>query len=115
MFGALRVGFITYGVESPAIPNALEQKTKGIIRATISSGSHLSQTVILESLQSSEFEAEKQEEYILEKRANKVKPVLAKEEYPMPIGLYYPFNSGYFMCLKLNSVDAEEASSSFVR
>ncbi|AXI07872.1 hypothetical protein CUC15_02265 [Oceanobacillus zhaokaii] len=104
----LRVGFVTYGVENPAIAHALEQKTMGIIRATISSGSHLSQTVILESLQSSEFEAEKQVKHdILEKRANKVKAVLAKEEYNAYWSVY-PFNSGYFMCLKLNGVDAEE-------
>ncbi|RDW21260.1 aminotransferase class I/II-fold pyridoxal phosphate-dependent enzyme [Oceanobacillus chungangensis] len=104
----LRVGFITYGVESPMIAHALEQKTMGLIRATISSGSHLSQTVILESLQSSEFEAEKQEKHdILEKRANKVKAVLEKEEYNAYWSVY-PFNSGYFMCLKLNGVDAEE-------
>ena len=52
----LRVGFLTFASESPAILNALEQKAKGIIRGTISSSSHLSQTVILESLESNEFD-----------------------------------------------------------
>ena len=55
----LRVGFITYASESEDVLHALEEKTKGIIRGTISSGPHLSQTIILESLQSEEFDREK--------------------------------------------------------
>lgn len=78
----LRVGFITYASQNPVILNALEQKTKGLIRGTISSGSHLSQTVILKSLQSKEFDLEKQQKYdILERRANKVKEVLNQEKF----------------------------------
>ena len=104
----LRVGFITYASKSPVLLNALEQKTKGIIRGTISSSSHLSQTVILKSLQSEEFNQEKQQKYdIMKRRANKVKEVLNKEKYNK-YWSYYPFNSGYFMCLQLKTVDAEE-------
>ena len=50
----LRVGFITYAA-TPDVLDALEQKTKGIIRGTISSGSHISQTILLESLQSEDI------------------------------------------------------------
>ena len=57
MFGDLRVGFITYAAESEDVLHALEEKTKGIIRGAISSGPHLSQTIILESLQSEEFDS----------------------------------------------------------
>ncbi|MDQ0225288.1 aminotransferase class I/II-fold pyridoxal phosphate-dependent enzyme [Metabacillus niabensis] len=103
-----RVGFITYASNSPAILNALEQKTKGIIRGTISSGSHPSQTIILQSLQSNEFPVEKEQKFALMKsRADKTKEVLAKEEYNK-YWTYYPFNSGYFMCLKLHNINAEE-------
>ncbi|MCK1999156.1 aminotransferase class I/II-fold pyridoxal phosphate-dependent enzyme [Psychrobacillus psychrodurans] len=102
----LRVGFITYAAD-PDTLDALEQKTKGIIRGTISSGSHISQTILLESLQSEEFSQEKEEKFqIMQGRAIKTKQVLADEKYA-PHWTYYPFNSGYFMCLKLNSVDAE--------
>lgn len=102
----LRVGFITYAAD-PDTLDALEQKTKGIIRGTISSGSHISQTILLESLQSEEFLQEKEEKFqIMQGRAIKTKQVLADEKYA-PYWTYYPFNSGYFMCLKLNSVDAE--------
>lgn len=103
-----RIGFITYASRSAAILNALEQKTKGIIRGTISSGSHPSQSIILQSLQSAEFTAEKEQKYALMKgRADKTKEVLAKAEF-QKFWTYYPFNSGYFMCLKLHSINAEE-------
>ncbi len=104
----LRVGFITYASQSSILLNALEQKTKGIIRGTISSSSHLSQTVILKSLQSTEFDQEKQQKYdIMKRRASKVKEVLNQEKYSK-YWSYYPFNSGYFMCLQLKTVDAEK-------
>ncbi|OAS84729.1 MULTISPECIES: aminotransferase class I/II-fold pyridoxal phosphate-dependent enzyme [Metabacillus] len=103
-----RVGFITYASKSAAVLNALEQKTKGIIRGTISSGSHPSQSIILQSLQSNEFNVEKEQKFaLMKRRADKTKEVLAKEEY-QKYWTYYPFNSGYFMCLKLNNINAEE-------
>ncbi|REE86242.1 aspartate/methionine/tyrosine aminotransferase [Paenibacillus taihuensis] len=102
-----RVGFITYAASSDALLNALEQKTMGIIRATISSGPHPSQTFVLKALQSPEFEAQKEEKYaIMKARANRVKELLDGGRYG-DVWSYYPFNSGYFMCLKLNTVDAE--------
>ncbi|MCE5170147.1 aminotransferase class I/II-fold pyridoxal phosphate-dependent enzyme [Paenibacillus profundus] len=102
-----RVGFITYAAESEALLSALEQKTLGIIRATISSGPHPSQTFVLHALQSPDFDAQKQEKFnIMKSRANKVKSLLDSGKYG-DIWSYYPFNSGYFMCLKLNTVQAE--------
>jgi len=102
-----RVGFITYASESEALLAALEQKTMGIIRATISSGPHPSQTFVLQALKSPEYEAQKQEKYqIMKARANKVKEVLDSGKYDDAWD-YYPFNSGYFMCLKLKTVEAE--------
>ena len=102
-----RVGFITYASPSDAVLSALEQKTTGIIRATISSGSHPSQTFVLHALKSPEFAAQKQEKYeIMKRRANLVKQVLDKSKYD-DVWEYYPFNSGYFMCLKLKTIGAE--------
>lgn len=103
----LRVGFITFASENPEILEILEQKTKGLIRGTISSSSHLSQTVILHSLQSSEYEVEKLQKYdVMKRRAVKVKEIVSREKYNKVWG-FYPFNSGYFMCLKLLNVNAE--------
>lgn len=102
-----RVGFITYGGQSEACLAALEQKTLGIIRATISSGPHPSQTFVLKALQSPDFYDQKAQKYaIMKGRANRVKQLLDSGKYG-DVLRYYPFNSGYFMCLKLD-VDAEK-------
>ena len=102
-----RVGFITYGGSSEAALAALEQKTLGITRATISSGPHPSQTFVLDALKSPDFEAQKAEKFaIMKRRANKVKQLLDSGKYGTE-WTYYPFNSGYFMCLKLLTADAE--------
>ncbi|MCZ1264431.1 MULTISPECIES: aminotransferase class I/II-fold pyridoxal phosphate-dependent enzyme [Paenibacillus] len=103
-----RVGFITYAHEDAAVLHALEQKTLGIIRATISSGPHPSQTFVLDALKAPEFEAQKLEKFeIMKGRANKVKSILDSGKYG-EVWDYYPFNSGYFMCLKLKDVGAEQ-------
>ncbi|KRE90746.1 hypothetical protein ASG89_34560 [Paenibacillus sp. Soil766] len=102
-----RVGFITYAGQSTALLDALEEKTKGIIRATISSGPHPSQTFVLHALNSPEFKVQKQEKYeIMKGRAHRTKSILDSGKFDDAWG-YYPFNSGYFMCLKLKTVDAE--------
>lgn len=107
----LRVGFITYGTridkDAETVYTALEKKTAGAIRGNISNASHLSQTVVLKSMQDSGFAAEKAEKFkLLEKRARRVKAVLADPKYA-PAWEVYPFNSGYFMCIRLKTVDAE--------
>ncbi|MCD1258039.1 aminotransferase class I/II-fold pyridoxal phosphate-dependent enzyme [Paenibacillus athensensis] len=102
-----RVGFITYAGSSEALLAALEQKTLGIIRATISSGPHPSQTFVLRALNAPEFKQQKQEKFdIMKGRANRTKALLDSGKFDDAWG-YYPFNSGYFMCLKLKTVDAE--------
>ncbi|HIW34991.1 MAG TPA: aminotransferase class I/II-fold pyridoxal phosphate-dependent enzyme [Candidatus Paenibacillus intestinavium] len=102
-----RVGFITYASYSKATLAALEQKTMGIIRSTISSGPHPSQTFVLHALKSPQFEAQKAEKFeIMKNRANIVKGLLDSGRYGDALQ-YYPFNSGYFMCLKLSNVTAD--------
>jgi aspartate/methionine/tyrosine aminotransferase len=107
----LRVGFITYGACLPGdhdgVYNALERKTAGAVRGSISNASHLSQTITLRSLKSVSYKAEKEDKFrIMKERATEVKRVLSDPKYR---GAWdpYPFNSGYFMCLKLKTVDAE--------
>jgi len=107
----LRVGFITYGACLPGdhegVYNALERKTAGAVRGSISSASHLSQTITVRSLKSASYKAEKEDKFrIMKERAMEVKRVLASPKYDDAWDLY-PFNSGYFMCLRLKTVDAE--------
>lgn len=79
----------------------------GIIRATISSGPHPSQTFVLKALQDPRFEAQCAEKHeIMKARANKVKALLDAGDFGDAWD-YYPFNSGYFMCLKLKGANAE--------
>lgn len=109
-----RVGFITYASESQDVLDALEQKTLGIIRATISSGPHPSQTFVLDALKAPGYKEQKEEKLqIMKGRANKVKSILDSGKYSAAWD-YYPFNSGYFMCLRLKTVTAEALRSHLI-
>ena len=108
----LRVGFITYGgtfSDDPAgLFEALERKTAGCIRGTLSNASHLSQTILLQSMQDARNAAQKQAKFeILMERAQRVKTVSRDPKYAAAWDVY-PFNSGYFMCIRLKTVDAEK-------
>ena len=107
-----RTGFITFAdgndYENAPVITALEKKTMGIIRAKISNCPHPSQTFVIEALRSSQFLAQKEEKFqVMKGRALKTKQVLDSGKYDGAWS-YYPFNSGYFMCLKLKNVDAEK-------
>jgi len=107
----LRVGFITYGskIHGDPLPvyDALERKTAGGVRGSISNASHLGQSIVLGSMQGSSYAAEKEEKFaILKSRARRVKEVLLDPKYKEAWDVY-PFNSGYFMCVRLKSVEAE--------
>ncbi len=106
----LRVGFITFGMKglSKAQFQALEQKAAGLVRATISSASNIGQQVLLKAYTDPRYAEQKAEKFAtLEARYKKIRKIFrAHKEYresftPMP------FNSGYFMCVKPNGVDAE--------
>jgi aspartate/methionine/tyrosine aminotransferase len=106
-----RTGFLTFGAKAKvpaALYAALEKKAMGVIRGNISNSPHPSQTIVLKALESPGFGKERQEKFeIMKIRANKVKEVLANNKYDSAWA-YYPFNSGYFMCLNLKIVDAEK-------
>ena len=106
----LRVGFITFsaGKTPKEVYTCLEQKTMGAIRSCISNCSALSQSIVLKSLNSATVQQERAEKIaILERRAKKVEEINKNEEYRIKWDPY-PFNSGYFMCIKLKTVNAEE-------
>jgi aspartate/methionine/tyrosine aminotransferase len=107
----LRVGFVTYGVKGGGkeIYGALENKTAGAVRGNISNAAHISQSLFLHAVNSGAHEKEKQENKAkLGKRYLKVKTVLeAHPEYKQ----YFeaePFNSGYFMCVRLKNVNPDK-------
>lgn len=107
----LRVGFITYGATLDGDPtplyDALERKTAGAVRGSISNASHLSQEILLKAMASDEYLPSKAEKLALMKeRAEEVNRVLSDPRYE-EAWQPYPFNSGYFMCLRLKTVDAE--------
>jgi len=107
-----RTGFITFADgnsnENTPVITALEKKAMGIIRAKISNCPHPSQTFVIEALRSPKFLEQKEEKFqVMKGRALKTKAVLNSSKYSEAWD-YYPFNSGYFMCLKLKTVDAEK-------
>jgi aspartate/methionine/tyrosine aminotransferase len=107
----LRCGFLTFGappVEQPEpVLAALERKTMGAIRGGISSSPALSQSLVLEALRSPSFEQERRAKLeILRSRARRVGEVARRPEYAESWDVY-PFNSGYFMCIRVKGVDAE--------
>mgnify|MGYP001273126725 CR=1 FL=1 len=107
-----RTGFITFAAgdtaAKPRLIEALEKKTMGVIRAKISNCPHPSQTFVIEALSSPDFKAQKEQKYqVMKGRALEVKRVLDNGDFA-DVWEYYPFNSGYFMCLKLKTVDAEQ-------
>lgn len=102
-----RVGFLTFGIQDGSILEALEKKTMGSIRGTISCSPHLSQTIILDALLDPEFEMQRKgRNKLMEDRAKRVKSILADGKYTDAFEPY-PFNSGYFVCLRIKHCDAE--------
>jgi aspartate/methionine/tyrosine aminotransferase len=108
----LRVGFITFSIggvaqDSPVF-DALNAKFGGLIRAGISNCSALSQRLVLNALKSPDFYRQRaQKAAIMKERALEVERVLGDAKYASAWQAY-PFNSGYFMCLKINAVNAQD-------
>ncbi|HET9552465.1 MAG TPA: aminotransferase class I/II-fold pyridoxal phosphate-dependent enzyme [Anaeromyxobacteraceae bacterium] len=105
----LRVGFLTFGVKNgtAAAYKALEDKTAGLIRAYVSNISNPGQSVVLKALNDPEFRPQQAEKVAtLRKRAEVVAQECRKAEYADCWDVY-PFNSGYFMCLRLKGADAD--------
>ena len=107
-----RTGFLTYGIKDAdeETYNALEAKTAGAIRGTISNASNLSQSLLLDAYACETYEKEKKEKYgILKKRYEQVRNTLEKNSQYREFFTPLPFNSGYFMCVKLSAgLDGEK-------
>ena len=107
----LRCGFLTIAPPPVANPEplfaALERKLMGAIRASISNCTALSQAIVLAALRSPTLPAERREKFeILRARAERVREVVYQPKYARHWDVY-PFNAGYFMCLRVKGVEAE--------
>jgi aspartate/methionine/tyrosine aminotransferase len=105
----VRVGFLTYGVKggTAAVYKALEDKTAGVIRSVVSSVTHPGQSIVLKALQDPGFRRQQAEKVaILRQRAEVTGVECRRPEYADCWDVY-PYNSGYFMCLRLKGADAD--------
>jgi phosphoenolpyruvate carboxykinase (GTP) len=106
-----RTGMLTFGAKAflsdEALYQALEKKVAGAIRSAVSSCSQVAQSVLAKAMSTEALQGERREKKdILQQRAKKVQAILTKPEYAK-YWEPYPFNAGYFMCLKLKGIDAE--------
>ncbi len=109
----LRVGFVTFGnprFTEPVLA-ALEQKMVSLIRATVTSSSRLSQSLVIKMLESESLSDElKSTHAYLRQKYNAVQKhlsALTAENPDAPISPLY-YNAGYFMCFHCRSISAEE-------
>ena len=107
----LRCGFLTVGPGDPAtaetVCDVLDAKSRGAIRGAISNSPMLSQTLIERALETPSIADERKEKAeTLRARAAKVYEVVGRPEFRDSFEPY-PFNSGYFMCVRVKGVDAE--------
>ena len=105
-----RVGFITLagkGLSKRAL-GVLEDKCAGRVRGSISNDSHLSQSLLLSAYQDPSYRTEKDRAYqMLKTRFDAVVSELESHPEYMDEFEALPFNSGYFMCVRIRKNDAE--------
>lgn len=105
-----RVGFLTFAAKgmTAAVRTAFESKLAGAVRATVSNGPHVSQSLLLAAYRSPTYAQEKRANFAkLRERYEEVKRVLGNPKYA-EFFTSLPFNSGYFMCVELaKGLDAE--------
>ncbi|MBD3316949.1 MAG: aminotransferase class I/II-fold pyridoxal phosphate-dependent enzyme [Chitinivibrionales bacterium] len=105
-----RVGFVTFGVggATDQLYGALEAKLAGAIRGSISNVTHPGQSLLLAAYTDHDYDRQKEEKYTtLKKRYEKIKQILADHPEYSEVYEPLPFNSGYFMCVKLKGADGE--------
>ena len=106
----LRVGFLTFGVKNgtEAAYKALEDKTAGLIRSVVSSVNHPGQSILLKALRDPDFRRQQNEKIALLRSRAEVTGVECRRPEYRDCWDVYPYNSGYFMCLRLRGADADQ-------
>ena len=105
----LRVGFLTFGVKNGTAGayKALEDKTAGLIRAYVSNISNPGQSIVLKVLGDPDFRKQQAEKVATLRRRAAVTAQECRKPAYADCWDVYPFNSGYFMCLRLKGADAD--------
>jgi aspartate/methionine/tyrosine aminotransferase len=108
----LRCGFITFGPGRPetseVVCEVLDAKVRGAIRGGVSNVPQLSQTLVERALASPTLANERAEKCeTLRVRAERVFEIANQPRFAESWQVY-PFNSGYFMLVKVEGVDAEK-------
>jgi aspartate/methionine/tyrosine aminotransferase len=106
-----RTGMLTFSAKAAMNESdlyaALEQKVGGAIRSAISNCSQVGQTVLTKALASDTIQAEQAEKRaVLEARAREAHRILSGTGFA-DVWEPYPFNAGYFMCVRLKELGAE--------
>jgi aspartate/methionine/tyrosine aminotransferase len=108
----LRCGFVTFGLGSSdnaqVVLDALDAKARASIRSAISNSPMISQSLVEKALVSPEIAQERaQKLQVLAARAEAVYKVANESRFASSWDVY-PFNSGYFMLIKVKGVDANK-------
>jgi aspartate/methionine/tyrosine aminotransferase len=105
-----RVGFISFagkGLNGKALA-ALEDKAAGRVRGSISNDSHLAQSLLLAAYDDPSYGEEKKRAFnLLKKRHDALVAELESHPEYRERFAALPFNSGYFMCVKVAGGDGE--------
>lgn len=107
-----RVGFITFGCKdgTKEFYSALEDKAAGAVRGTISNAPNISQALLMKGFASTGYEKEKAgKRALVQARYKEIKKILLEKTEYKKFFKPLPFNSGYFVCLKLaGQLEAEQ-------
>ena len=111
-----RVGFITFGIRNgtPDVYKALEDKTAGLLRATVANVTPTGQNLLLKTLQNPAFRRQQADKVAVLRRRAEVTEVECRRPEYAPFWDVYPFNSGYFMCLRLKGAQAERVRTALL-
>lgn len=111
MVWGFRIGFITYASKAftDAHLDALEKKTLGAVRCSVSNCDRPGQSLLLKALQSGEHYAEDKQHLfdVVGERYRIIKEAIAKHA-DSKLLQPYPYNSGYFMAFDCMGRNAEE-------
>ncbi|HEX4351333.1 MAG TPA: aminotransferase class I/II-fold pyridoxal phosphate-dependent enzyme, partial [Polyangiales bacterium] len=106
----LRCGFVTFGVghadNAAAALDVFDAKARADIRSAISNSPMISQSIVEKALGSKEIDRERKEKLaLLDARAKEVDRVARDPRFKDSWDVY-PFNSGYFMLIKVKGVES---------
>lgn len=110
MVWGFRIGFLTYGSKSltKEALDALEKKTLGAIRCTVSNCDRPGQSLLLKAMRDGEnYNKDKERLFLCMKERYEITKK-AIEKHSSSFLTPYPFNSGYFMAFSSHTRDAEE-------